>query len=333
MTESAQESNDLRLVQLKKWLTSELPGREFTLAPASADASFRRYFRLTPAEAGATLIVMDAPPEREDSAAFVRIAELMRTAGVHVPKILAQDLAQGFLLLSDLGHQTYLQVITGDNAGRLFDDAINALITWQQASQPGVLNDYDASELERELQFFPQWYLQRHLQIELSADEQAAMARVFADIVNAAQNQAKVFVHRDYMPRNLMLSEPNPGVLDFQDARYGPIAYDVLCLFKDAFLSWPERRVTGWLEQYWHAARAAGLPVPGDFQQFQRDVDWIGVQRHLKVLGIFARICHRDGKPHYLQDAPRFLNYLRPVLARYPEFEALAAIVNKYCPH
>ena len=327
MPESTAEHADLRLAQIRIWLKDLLKSDDFSLAPASADASFRRYFRVS--HAGSTNIVMDAPPAQEDSAPFVRIAGLFADANVHVPKVVAQDLERGFLLLTDLGRQTYLNVITPDNADALFKDAIQALLDWQCASRPNVLPEYDAPELLRELQLFPDWYIARHKQITLSSTEHQNLDRLFQIIIEKAQAQAQVYVHRDYMPRNLMLSKPNPGVLDFQDARYGPIAYDVLSLFKDAFISWPQERVSQWTEQYWQAARDRDLPVPVNFDDFQHDVDWIGVQRHLKVLGIFARIHHRDGKPQYLQDAPRFLNYLMPVVAKYPELAPLGDLLKK----
>ncbi len=328
MPESAPQREDLRLEQLDTWLKKVLGSDEFSLAPASADASFRRYFRVRHADT--THIVMDAPPAQENSEPFVRIAGLLDEAGVNVPRIVAQDLAQGFLLLTDLGKQTYLDVLDTDNADTLFRDAIHALLEWQLASRAGVLPEYDAHELLRELQLFPDWFIARHLQVGLSAGERQALDAVFQRIVERALAQSRVYVHRDFMPRNLMRSQPNPGVLDFQDARFGPIAYDVLSLFKDAFISWPQAQVTEWTRYYWQSAHDRGLPVPSDFVQFQQDVDWIGVQRHLKVLGIFARIHHRDGKPQYLQDAPRFLAYLRPVVSDYPELAPLAQILDHY---
>lgn len=252
----------------------------------------------------------------------------MRDAGVHVPVVMAQDLAQGFLLLSDLGCQTYLQRIDADNADALFDDAIAALVAWQGASQPGVLPEYNAPLLRRELALFPDWYLERHMGIELTVPERAQLEAVFEKLVDAALGQPQVYVHRDYMPRNLTLSSPNPGVLDFQDAVYGPLAYDPICLFKDAFLSWPAECVDTWLRRYRIAARDAGVPVP-EWPRFRRDCDWIGLQRHLKVLGIFARICYRDGKPAYLADTPRFVRYVMEVLPCYPELTPLRDLFER----
>ncbi len=281
-------------------------------APASADASFRRYFRLT--AAGQTWVVMDAPPEREDCRPFIDIAQLLLDAGLNGPKVLAQDLEQGFLLLSDLGRQTFLHVLTADNADALFTAAIEALVQWQAASRPGVLPPYDEALLARELALFPDWYVARHLGRTFSAEQQAWWDAGCRLLIERALAQARVFVHRDYMPRNLMVSDPNPGVLDFQDAVYGPISYDVVSLFRDAFASWPSERIAVWRRQYWDAARVAGLPVPADYAAFCRDFDLMGLQRHLKVLGIFARINYRDGKPAYLADTPRFIRYVRAVV-------------------
>ena len=304
--------------------------RTETLRPASADASFRRYLRID-AQAGNSLIVMDAPPAQENCEPFVRIAGLMREAGLRVPQILAWDEPQGFMLLDDLGHQTLLDVILPEQpAANLpaYLAATESLLAWQTASRPGVLPAYDEALLRRELQLFPEWYVQRHLGVEFSEQQQALWQRASQLLIDSALAQPKVLVHRDYMPRNLMLSEPNPGVLDFQDAVYGPVTYDVTCLFKDAFLSWPEARVRSWLEQYWQQAREAGVPVQPVLDDFLRASDLMGVQRHLKVIGIFARICHRDGKPKYLGDVPRFFSYIEAVLARRPELAELAELLG-----
>ena len=312
---------------VQDWLSRQLPGRTFALAPASADASFRRYFRVTLADA--TLIVMDAPPEHEDCRPFVQVAGLMAAAGLNVPSILAQDLARGFLLLSDLGSTTYLAALNDDNADGLFRDATDALIRWQLASREGVLPLYDEALLRRELDLFPEWYLRRHLGIELDVRQRQSLEAVFRLILSNNLAQPRTYVHRDYMPRNLMLTEPNPGVLDFQDAVYGPITYDVASLFKDAFVSWDEPRVLDWTIRYWERARLAGLPVNSDFGEFYRDCEWMGLQRHLKVLGIFARICHRDGKPAYVQDTPRFLGYVRAVAERYASLSPLLYLLDQ----
>lgn len=305
----------------------QLPGAGYTLAPASADASFRRYFRVTVADG--TRIVMDAPPLQENCRPFIRVAELMREAGLHVPTILASDVEQGFLLLSDLGVTTYLQALNETNADSLFGDAVNALIAWQRASRPGVLPAYDRELLQREMELFPEWYIGRHLGISLVDSQRAALADVANLLADSALAQPSVYVHRDFMPRNLMLSEPNPGVLDFQDAVYGPITYDLVSLFRDAFISWPEERVLDWVVRYWEQAKRLRLPVAADFGDFYRAFEWMGLQRHLKVLGIFARICHRDGKPAYLEDAPRFLVYARAVCGRYAPLTPLTRLLDE----
>lgn len=321
--------SDPRAEEALAWALAELslasqPG--VTFAPASADASFRRYFRLT--HAGQSWILMDAPPAQEDSGPFVRVAGLMLEAGLNVPKVLAQDLERGFLLLTDLGCQTYLDVLNADNAPHLMGDAIEALVIWQCASQPGVLPPYDEVLLARELDLFVDWYVARHLQRTLGEVELRLWRQVRQSLIASAVAQARVYVHRDYMPRNLMPAAPNPGILDFQDAVEGPITYDVICLFRDAFLSWPEPQVEQWLRQYWQLAGRRGLSVRDDFDAFRRDADWMGLQRHLKVIGIFARICYRDGKPRYLSDVPRFITYVRTVASRYPEMSALLQLFD-----
>jgi N-acetylmuramate 1-kinase len=326
---------DLRLEQLRHWLAEQLPVLfaregwgavpEASLTAASSDASFRRYFRWQDAER--SLIVMDAPPPQEDCRPFVKIAELLARADVHVPQILAADLERGFLLLPDLGRQTFLEVITPENADGLFADALHALLKFQQLPLSDGLPVYDAALLQRELQLFPDWYVQQHLNVTLSGEQLAAWQRVCTLLVDSALAQPQVLVHRDFMPRNLMDSAPNPGVLDFQDAVYGPVTYDVTCLFKDAFLSWPEARVRDWLEGYWRQALEAGIAVQPELAEFLRASDLMGVQRHLKVIGIFARICHRDGKPKYLGDVPRFFAYINAVLARRPELAELRELL------
>jgi N-acetylmuramate 1-kinase len=309
-------TTDARLEALKTWLTPHLPAAQSCL-PASADASFRRYFRIVAAD-GKSFIAMDAPPPQEDCAPFVKIAELMQKAGVFAPQVLAQDLEKGFLLLTDLGNQTYLEAMQGPcNAGALFKDANSALIQWQLASAPNVLPAYDEALLRAELALFPDWYVAKHLGKTFDPTQQAAWATMCDALVKRALAQEKVFVHRDYMPRNLMVSAPNPGVLDFQDATYGPISYDVISLYRDAFISWEEEFVLDGVIRYWEAARKAKLPVPDEFGEFYKDCEWMGLQRHLKIMGIFARIKYRDGKPKYLTDTPRFAKYVRDVAKRY----------------
>jgi aminoglycoside/choline kinase family phosphotransferase len=319
---------DLRRDALVRWLSGQLRGAPFSLTPASEDASFRRYFRAR-LENGGSFIAMDAPPEKEDCRPFVHIAGLLREAGVHAPEVHAQDLEQGFLLLADLGTRTYLRELGPGNAPELFADATAALLRWQLATRSGVLPPYDEALLRREMQLFPDWYVARHLGLDLQQAQKDTLEQVCALLVKSALAQPRVYVHRDYMPRNLMLSNPNPGVLDFQDAVLGPITYDVVSLFRDAFISWDEERVLDWTVRYWEKAKRAGLPVASDFAEFWRAFEWMGLQRHLKVLGIFARIHYRDGKPKYLADTPRFLTYARAVARRYHALAPLARLLDE----
>ncbi len=317
--------DDPRLKALRLWLTEVLGTADYDLAPASSDASFRRYFRI--ALPDGSRIVMDAPPDKEDSSPFIRVADLLHEAGLHAPQVLASDLEQGFLLLTDLGNSLYIDVLREQNPDPLMEDALDALVQWQLASKPAVLPDYDAALLHRELALFPDWYVKHHLGREFSHAEQTQWQAVCERLVEAALAQPQVYVHRDFMPRNLMVSDPNPGIIDFQDAVLGPIAYDVLSLCKDAFLSWSAEKVDEWRQYYYQTAQLAGLPV-GDAASFERAFDWIGLQRHLKVMGIFARICYRDGKPHYLGDVPRFIRYIREVLPKYPGLAALERLFD-----
>jgi len=327
-TQRASHPVDDRLAALRRWLAGPLAGPDFTLAPASADASFRRYFRATLAD-GRSFVAMDAPPDKEDCGPFLHVAGLLHAAGVHAPRIHAQDLAQGFLLLEDLGGRTYLDALNQDTANALMGDAIGALLKWQLATRPGELPPYDEALLRREMALFPQWYAARHLARPLSAAQAASFASICALLVASALAQPAVYVHRDYMPRNLTVSEPNPGVLDFQDAVIGPISYDVASLTRDAFLSWEEERVLDWTARYWEQARKAGLPVAAEFSEFWRAFEWMGLQRHLKVLGIFARLTHRDGKQKYVADTPRFVAYARTVARRYAALSPLARLLDE----
>lgn len=323
---------DRRLELLRDWLVALAPEHDLhveTLRPASADASFRRYFRI---DAGAaSLIAMDAPPDKEDVRPFIHVARLLRDAGLNAPQVLARDVARGFLLLTDLGTTTYLEALNagGADANALFADATDALIRWQLASREGELPPYDRALLERELMLFPDWYVARHLGVTLSERQRETLEAAFRRILASNLAQPAVYVHRDYMPRNLMVATPNPGILDFQDAVYGPIAYDLASLLRDAFISWDEERVIDWAVRYWEKARRARLPVRDDFGEFYRDLEWMGLQRHLKVLGIFARINYRDGKPHYLADTPRFIGYVRAVTQRYGELAPLARLIDE----
>jgi N-acetylmuramate 1-kinase len=318
---------DDRFSALEAWLRARLAGEPFRIEPASADASFRRYFRVF--LEGRTIIAMDAPPEREDSHAFVKVAGLLRRAGLNAPEILSADLAQGFLLVTDLGTRLYLQALREDDPRPLFADATTALVRWQSSTQPGVLPDYDETLLRRELSLFPDWYVARHLGVTLSDKQRDALERVFRAILARNLAEPRVYVHRDFMPRNLMVAEPNPGVLDFQDAVFGPISYDIACLYRDAYISWDEERVLDGTIRYWEKARAARLPVPADFSDFWRDVEWMALQRHLKVAGIFARLHYRDAKQGYLEDTPRFIGYIRHAASRYGELTPLAVLLDQ----
>ncbi len=320
-----------RQKQLTDWLSSLYPNQTFTIAPASADASFRRYFRATFAD-HRTLIVMDAPPQHENCEPFLHIGRLFENAGTHVPHVHAKDLEQGFLLLSDLGNTTYLQALTRDNARDLYGAATDALIRIQLASRENELPAYDEALLRRELNLFPEWYVARHLGVTLTDKQQAALDESFRRILANNLAQPRVYVHRDYHSRNLMVTAPNPGILDFQDAVYGPITYDLVSLFKDAYIRWDEEHVMDWLIRYWEKARKAGLPVRADFGDFYRDYEWMGVQRHIKVLGIFARLYHRDGKDGYLKDMPLVMDYLRRACERYLDLKPLLNLLDELEP-
>jgi N-acetylmuramate 1-kinase len=320
-----------------RWLAEVAPAHGLqpaTLRPASADASFRRYLRIAGRQG--SFIVMDAPPEREDCAPFVKIAALMAEAGLYVPRVLAWDAPQGFMLLDDLGTQTMIEVVDAQRPTAnlpLYLRAIDALIAWQLASRPDVLPPYDEARLARELALFPDWYLKQHKQLALTPAQQATLDAQFRLIVQRNLASPSVYVHRDFMPRNLMIprdaGEPRLGVLDFQDAVYGPVTYDIACLMRDAFLSWDEEFVLDVTVRYWEKAVKAGLPVDADFGEFYRAVEWMGLQRHLKVAGIFARLTLRDGKPRYLADAPRFLAYIRATTHRYRELAPLARLIDE----
>ena len=321
------------------WLARVAPTyglRPETVRLASADASFRRYFRIdaTGGGAAATRIVMDAPPDKEDSAPFVKVADLMSQAGVTAPQVLDWDRPQGFLLLDDLGHQTMLDLIepTKPEAARpMYDAAIDALVRWQLSSTPDVLPAYDEALLRRELALFPDWYVSKHRSIAVEGPLAETLERTFELIVKNNLAAPSVFVHRDFMPRNLMVNSSTGelGVLDFQDAVYGPITYDIASLMRDAFLSWDEEFVIDVTVRYWQKARKAGLPVDEDFGAFYRAVEWMGLQRHLKVAGIFARLTLRDGKPRYLADTPRFIGYIRSTAGRYRELAPLLRAIDQ----
>ena len=329
-------SDPARAAAFERWLAAIAPAQNLlpaTVRLASADASFRRYFRVDSGDAAiGTRIVMDAPPDKENSAPFVQIAQLMADAGVKAPQVLDWHAADGFLLLDDLGTQTMLDAIDPNRPEAslpLYLQAIDALVRWQLASKPGVLPPYDRALLERELSLFPQWYLGEYRGVAVEGRLKERLDRAFAAIVETNLASANVYVHRDYMPRNLMVGADGVlGVLDFQDATYGPISYDIASLLRDAFLSWDEEFVLDVTVRYWEAARRAKLPVDDDFGSFYRAVEWMGLQRHLKVAGIFARLTLRDGKPKYLADTPRFIRYIRTTAARYTQLTPLLRVID-----
>ena len=330
-------SDPARADAFRSWLDRVGPRHGIapsTLRPASSDASFRRYLRADSAGAG-SVIVMDAPPPLEDVRPFVHVAGLIAAAGLHAPRVLEADVENGFLLLDDLGSELYLAALqraqsAGDasSADRLMRDAIAALVVWQRDVAAASLPPYDDALLRRELELFPDWCVARECGLTWSAEERAVWRAAADALVAAALAQPTVAVHRDWMPRNLMVADPNPGILDFQDAVRGPIAYDVASLLRDAFLSWDEEHELDWAVRYWQAARKAGLPVPADFGEFWRNLEWIGLQRHLKVLGIFSRLKHRDAKPAYSADLPRFFAYAHKVATRYAALRPLARLLE-----
>jgi N-acetylmuramate 1-kinase len=325
---------DARALALTQWLTTAQRVPVGALAPASSDASFRRYFRVTLGEpwpgapGAATLIAMDAPPPMEDCRPFVHVARLLAQAGVHVPHIVAADVAQGFLLLSDLGTRTYASALDENSAATLYDDALDALVAMQRLDCEAALPPYDDALLRRELALFPDWYVARHRERTLSPSQRATLGHVFDAIVANNLAQPRVFVHRDYHSRNLMVSTPNPGILDFQDAVFGPITYDLVSLLRDAYIEWSEERQVDLAVRYFERARTAGLPIGSDFGAFWRDFEWMGVQRQVKVLGIFARLNVRDGKAAYVADMPRVTGYLRRAAGRYRELAPLVSLLD-----
>ncbi len=325
-----QSPPDERLAQLAEWLPRQLSQPVERLAPASADASFRRYFRAW--SGGRSYVVMDAPPGKEDIAPFVRVAHLLRDCGVHAPDVLAADLAQGFALLEDLGSVHYLSQLTaGQDADALYGDALTALAAVQLRGDASSLEPYDRAVLLREMRLMPEWFCERHLQLQLTGTELDLLGATEEALLAAALAQPQVFVHRDYHSRNLMvLGERNPGVIDFQDALHGPVGYDLVSLLKDCYIEWPRARVEGWLRGYRARLMAEGGAAlcGADHAEFLRWFDFIGLQRHIKVLGIFARLNWRDGKPGYLGDLPRTLGYVRDAAARYGELAEFARFVE-----
>jgi aminoglycoside/choline kinase family phosphotransferase len=326
---------DTRLSELNTWLTNLAPKWSIdphSIKPASSDASFRRYFRVLGDKStqNSSFIIMDAPPVNEDTRPFINISKLLADAGAHVPVVLEAEIAQGFLLLSDLGIETYLTALNPSTATKLYQDASEALIKIQLIPNQGQLPEYDRALLSRELDLFPAWYLDKHLQIELSETEKQDLSKVFGLILENNLAQAQVLVHRDYHSRNLMVTDNrNPGILDYQDAVFGPITYDLASLFRDAYIEWEEPEQMDWVIRYWEMARKAGLPVQNEFGDFYRDFEWMGLQRHLKILGIFARLYHRDGKDGYLKDMPLVFKYTRKVAERYISLKPLVRLLDK----
>ncbi len=320
----------------ERWLAAIGPRHGLkpqTLAPASADASFRRYLRI--GARGGSLIIMDAPPPQEDVRPFVQVARAIREAGLNGPPVLECDAEQGFLLLGDLGNELYLKALQQADAARadaLMRDAIGALVQWQLKVPAAPLPPYDEALLARELALFPEWCVQREFGLQWGDAEHARWQQVCRALIDSALAQPTVAVHRDWMPRNLMVATPNPGILDFQDAVRGPVSYDLASLLRDAFISWDEEREIDWAVRYWNAARRAGVPLgepmAADFGEFWRALEWMGLQRHLKVLGIFCRLKHRDGKPAYAADLPRFFAYATKVAMRYAPLRPLLSLLE-----
>jgi aminoglycoside/choline kinase family phosphotransferase len=324
-------STPQRQIQFAQWLAglpADLGVQAATLRLASADASFRRYLRVESARG--SLIIMDAPPDKEDCRPFVQVAQLMQQAKLRVPEVLAWEQPHGFLLLTDLGAKTMLQAmdLTGEAPLAQYQEATDMLIQWQLASKPDVLPPYDAALLRRELELFPQWYIAQHRKVTLDDKQSKVLEDAFARIIENNLSWPNVYVHRDFMPRNLMVSAQGLGLLDFQDAVYGPITYDIASLMRDAFLTWDEEFCLDVTIRYWQKARKAGLPVGDDFGTFYQGVEWMGLQRHLKVAGIFARLTLRDGKPQYLADTPRFIHYIRSTCSRYMALKPLLRLVE-----
>lgn len=317
---------------LLAWLHAQT-GESHELVPASSDASFRRYFRIH--TDGTTRIVMDAPPPQEDCRPFVHVANLLHVAGMNAPEVIASDLGEGFLILSDLGNTTYLEVLNADTVDRLYGDALGALAQLQACIEPtsAGLPAYDAELLNFELSLFKDWYLQQHLGLNLDAGQEKILAATNKLLVESALAQTQVCVHRDYHSRNLMFTDRhNPGVLDFQDAVTGPVTYDLVSLLRDCYIAWPRARVEEWLRNYYQIAVESGI-INQDHvseQQFQRDFDLMGIQRHLKAIGIFARLLHRDGKEGYIKDIPRTMAYVKEVAGSYPELSEFAAFLEGF---
>lgn len=321
------QTDQQRMQALQAWLGS-LCGHSFSdIQPASSDASFRRYFRVNDSVTNKSFVVMDAPPDKEDCSPFIYITRLLREAGVNAPAIHQMNQQQGFLLLDDLGNRPYLDYLNDDTADELYADALSAMVNMQHIEQATELPLYDQQRLQDEMNLFEAWYLNKHLEIKLDSQQKASLQHVFNILIQSAQEQPQVFVHRDYHSRNLMLlEENNPGVIDYQDAVIGPLTYDLVSLFKDCYVEWPREKVEAWLDSY---LVQTDLPVDFDRSQFIRWFDLMGVQRHLKVLGIFSRLNYRDGKPQYLNDLPLTLKYVVDASNRYDELSPLLNLLQE----
>jgi aminoglycoside/choline kinase family phosphotransferase len=316
-----------RIEAIRHWLTHDLGLPAFDLAPASADASFRRYFRIR--FDGETRIVMDAPPDKEDTGPFIKVSKMFDGIGLHVPRILEENRESGFLLLTDLGHDQYLPNLNEQSVGKLYGDALEALAELQAKGPRGdELPPYDRALLLREMELFREWFLGRHLRIAMSQEDHQLLNAAFDVLAESALEQPRVTVHRDYHSRNLMVIEPNPGILDFQDAVIGPFTYDLVSLLKDCYINWPRNWVEQWALGFHDMALEAGITDIRDQKEFLRWFDLMGAQRHLKAIGIFARLNIRDGKPGYLKDIPRTLDYVREVTSRYPDLRPLSEFIE-----
>jgi N-acetylmuramate 1-kinase len=321
------DASDSRLEELTRWVFDDLGFAGSRIAPASADASFRRYFRVT--RGTDSYIVMDAPPGKEDLGPFLRVGRLLLAMGMNAPVVLAQHAESGFLLLSDLGQRQYLDELSQDGAVEsLYGDALDALAIMQGAGGTRELPPYDHALLMREMQLMPDWFLREHLRVEPNPDERAMLAGLFELLAGCALAQPAAFVHRDYHSRNLLVTEhKNPGILDFQDAVWGPVTYDLVSLLKDCYIAWPAARVRAWALGHRQRLIDAGFALEAGEEEFIRWFDWMGLQRHIKVLGIFARLYYRDGKSQYLKDLPRVLRYTQEAAAAYPETAPFAAFI------
>ena len=327
MTADSPASTDLRADARNAFARNATGNPELQLERASMDAGFRSYWRAD--DRGTSIIVMDSPPDKEDVKPWLIIRDQLDNAGVRVPLVRARDIEGGFLLLEDLGTQTMLQAIDSLDVDTWFERAIDQLLKIQAMPVPAGLPSYDEELLSRELRLFDEWYLGRHLGLSPDCGTMESLDLVYRRLMDQILQQPRSVVHRDFMPRNLMPAGDELAVLDFQDAVHGPIAYDPLSLFKDAFISWPEQFIESHWQRYHQRALAAGLPIRAEYNEFRKDLDYICIQRHLKVMGIFARLCHRDGKPKYLTDAPRFVAYLDQAVPKYPELEPLQQVLDR----